>query len=79
MAEDLARLIKDVVDESLKETREKLDETQARFLENKDNIDLFNKKLQILKDAKIAQMLAQEAEEATSSRNVRPRTQPPTN
>ncbi|KAI8556408.1 hypothetical protein RHMOL_Rhmol05G0250600 [Rhododendron molle] len=79
MAEDLARLIKDVVDESLKETCEKLDETQARFLENKDNIDLLNKKLQILKDAKFAQMLAQEAEEATSSRNVRPRTQPPTN
>ncbi|KAI8549331.1 hypothetical protein RHMOL_Rhmol06G0017200 [Rhododendron molle] len=79
MAEDLARLIKDVVDASLKETREKLDETQARSLENEDKIDILKKQVQIVKDAKLAKMLAKEAEEATTSRNVRPRRRPPTN
>ncbi|KAI8562843.1 hypothetical protein RHMOL_Rhmol03G0066900 [Rhododendron molle] len=79
MAEDLARLIKDVVDGSLKETREKIDETQARSLENEDKIDLLKKQLQIVKDAKLAKTLAKEAEEATTSRNVRPRRRPRTN
>ncbi|KAI8524786.1 hypothetical protein RHMOL_Rhmol13G0176400 [Rhododendron molle] len=79
MAKDLARLIKDVVDASLKETREKLDETQDRSLENQDNIDLLKKQVQICKDGKLAKMLAKEADEATNSRNVRPRTQPLTN
>ncbi|KAI8567783.1 hypothetical protein RHMOL_Rhmol02G0148700 [Rhododendron molle] len=73
MAEDLARLIKDVVDASLKETREKLDETQVRSLKNEDKIDLLKKQVQIVKDAKLAKMLAKKAEEATTSRNVRPR------
>ncbi|KAI8550041.1 hypothetical protein RHMOL_Rhmol06G0073400 [Rhododendron molle] len=79
MAEDLARLIKNVVDASLKEIREKLNETQARSLENEENIDLLKKQVQICKDGKLAKMLAKEAEEATTSRNVRPRTRPPTN
>ncbi|KAG5547715.1 hypothetical protein RHGRI_013413 [Rhododendron griersonianum] len=80
MAENLARLIKDAVDASLKETREKLDETQARSLENQDNIDLLKKQVQICKDGKLAKILAkEETEEVTFSRNVRPRRQPPTN
>ncbi|KAG5556706.1 hypothetical protein RHGRI_007096 [Rhododendron griersonianum] len=79
MAENFARLIKDAVDASLKETREKLDETQGRSLENQDNIDLLKKQVQICKDGKLAKILAKETEEATSSRNVRPRRQPPTN
>ncbi|KAI8530559.1 hypothetical protein RHMOL_Rhmol11G0069200 [Rhododendron molle] len=79
MAEGLARLIKNVVDASLKETCEKLDETQARSLKNQDNIDLLKKQVQICKNGKFAKMLAKETEEATTSRNVRPRTRPPTN
>ncbi|KAI8572576.1 hypothetical protein RHMOL_Rhmol01G0210200 [Rhododendron molle] len=67
MAENLARLIKDVVDASLKETREKLDETQARSLQNQDNIDLLKKQVQICKNGKLAKMLAKEAEKATTN------------
>ncbi|KAI8551291.1 hypothetical protein RHMOL_Rhmol06G0174100 [Rhododendron molle] len=52
---------------------------QARSLENEDKIDLLKKQVQIVKDAKLAKMLAKEAEEATTSRNVRPRRRPPTN